>query len=204
VNAHYSTFGLEIAAEQRIPVVQTIHNSYVWLTPDVIENYQRLDHFTRKYIAVSGNAAKYSDVKLGLDPKLTTVIPNGIDIEELRTASDENTYKNARSRIRRYYRLSNNDFLFLCTSAFFAHKGQLQIVEALSSLVISYPRLKVLSLGEVVDLSYYEKVRQRVQDMTLDKMIMLFSQVFKTTQVISNEQQMPFCSPRSGRDGALH
>jgi len=171
VNAHYSTFGLEIAAEQGIPVVQTIHNCYVWFTPDTIENWRKLEKFTKHYIAVSSNVAKYSDVKLGLDPKRMTIISNGIDINEFAGKYDGNIRKNARFSIRSRYGVSNDDFLFLCTSAFFAHKGQLQIVEALSSLLASFQKIKVMFLGEAVDLSYYEKVRKRVKDLGLENQV---------------------------------
>ncbi|EFC43227.1 predicted protein [Naegleria gruberi] len=87
VNAHYSTFGLEIAKELNIPIVQTLHNQYMWLLEDkhkkLLEKFYKADHYTSMYTSVSSDVAIFSDMNLGLDINKMVVISNGISDSQL-------------------------------------------------------------------------------------------------------------------------
>lgn len=163
VNAHYSTFGLDIACELGIPVVQTIHNSYAWFDPEQVQHYRQLDSLTSRYICVSKSVAKYSDIRLGLSVNRLFVVPNGLDVKELA----KHDYKEQREEIRRELGVQATDFLFLCTSAFFAHKMQHQIVRALSNMMTQCPNVKVAFLGAANDEKYYELTKQTVEGLGL-------------------------------------
>jgi glycosyltransferase involved in cell wall biosynthesis len=163
VNAHYSTFGLDIACELGIPIVQTIHNSYAWFDPEQVQLYRKLDSLTSRYICVSKSVAKYSEARLGLSVSRLFVVPNGLDIKELA----EHDYKEKQGEIRRELGVQETDFLFLCTSNFFAHKMQHLIVRALSNMIKQCPNVKVAFLGSASDEKYYKLTKQTVEGLGL-------------------------------------
>jgi glycosyltransferase involved in cell wall biosynthesis len=160
INSHGICFGAKLGAKHGIPFIQTIHNTYVWLSPSKINEYREMEKYTAAYVCVSRNVAKYSDLKLKLDPGLMRIVPNGIDIKRFNFSVAKIQF--LREQLRGRFNLNREDFVFLCTSAFYRHKGQLEAIEALHYALRLYPRLKMLFVGANADPTYYEEVLQTV------------------------------------------
>ncbi len=164
VSAHYSLFGAAVAAELGVPFVQTIHNTYVWLSPKQIDQHQDNDLHTTAYICVSNNAAFYSDVRLGLPPGKMLVVPNGIDPARLDAADTEGV----RDTLRQELRLAADDFVFLNTASLHPIKAQRFIVRALAQMRSACPQAKVVFLGRTIYPGYHAEVRREIGKAGLD------------------------------------
>jgi glycosyltransferase involved in cell wall biosynthesis/2-polyprenyl-3-methyl-5-hydroxy-6-metoxy-1,4-benzoquinol methylase len=158
VNAHYSLFGAALARERCTPFVQTIHNSYVWLSPDQTAAYQTSAPHTTAYVCVSSNVAFYSDVRMGLPPEKMVVIPNGVDagrFEPRRAPAREDG-------LREKLGLAPDDFVFLNVASVHAPKAQLTTVRALAAVAGHCPGARAVFLGPTLDPAYLARVKQEV------------------------------------------
>jgi O-antigen biosynthesis protein len=171
VNAHYSLFGAEVAAEEKVPFVQTIHNTYVVLSPQGIADYRAGDAFTSAYVCVSQTVAQYSDVKLGLPASKMLVVPNGIDLAPLQAAAAEN----ARQALRQELSLADADFVFLNVGSIQAMKCQAALVRAFAGVVGAIPEAKLILVGDSCawDPSYLHRVKRTVAEHGLEKAVLL-------------------------------
>lgn len=160
VNATYSLFGADVAADLRIPFVQTIQNTYVWLSEAEIERHRRADVFTTCYAAVSHTAAQYADLKVGLPAAKTVVIPNAVDVERL-VAVDKAA---ERARLRREFGFADDDFVFLNVASVHPPKAQRELVRALAQVVRANARAKLVLLGGAMDERYLAGVRREIDD----------------------------------------
>jgi glycosyltransferase involved in cell wall biosynthesis len=160
VNAHYSLFGASIAAKRGVPFVQTIHNTYVVLSPEEIAAQQANDPFTSAYACVSQMAAHYSDVKLGLPASKMVVVPNGIDLARLDAAAGPDT----RQTLRRELGLSADDFVLLNVASLQHTKCQATLVNAFAEVVGKFPAAKLLLVGSDCpwDPAYAAKVKEAI------------------------------------------
>lgn len=163
VDAHHSVFGAAIAADATIPFVQTIHNAYVWLGGAEIDAYRDADPHTAAYACVSGNAARYSDLRLDLDVERMVVMPNGVELRGL----PEGAAREARESIRRELGVGRDDFLFLNVASLYPPKAQHIAVQALDRARRADPRIKVAFLGRDMDPDYAAAVRRAVAEQGL-------------------------------------
>lgn len=161
VNAHYSLFGAEIAAESGIPFVQTIHNSYAWFSDEEIARYRAADEFTTGYVCVSNTVAAFADLRMGLPPRKMTAIPNGIDVDGLAAARAGMD----RSRERAALGYGPDDFVFLNTASITAAKAQRFLVEALAEALPHNPHLRIAILGRPLDPAeaYDREVQEAIE-----------------------------------------
>ncbi|MFL5328630.1 MAG: glycosyltransferase [Gemmataceae bacterium] len=159
INAHYSLFGGEIAAELGIPFVQTIHNTYAWLSARQILDHQVYDQYTAAYICVSQNVAFYSDARLSLPPRKLLVVPNGIETKRF----DRPMEKRQVARLRNELGLRDDDFVFLNVASVYPPKAQRFLVEALARIHGRRPEAKVLFLGRDLEKSYVEDIQRDIR-----------------------------------------
>ena len=167
INSHYSVFGSEAAREIEIPLVQTIHNSYVWMDGDMVNRYRASDKHTTKYVCVSLTAAKYSDAILGLDATKMVVIPNGIDTSVFSCFDP----RRERERLRRRWGFGENDSIFLNVASIHATKAQLPLVRAFAMHVEKHSRSRLVLLGSVMDEAYNQQIKEFVKRSGLEKQV---------------------------------
>ncbi|HLU39953.1 MAG TPA: glycosyltransferase [Planctomycetota bacterium] len=168
VNAHYSTYGADLAAAGGVPFVQTVHNSYVWLDDDQIEAIRRTIPLTAAFTCVSAEAARYTDVVLGVPPSKIVVLPNGI---ETRVASDHPPRD--RSAARSALGLTPTDFVFVQPASIYPPKGQRVAVHALAALRETHPHAKVLFAGRALDPDYHALLRAEIASLGLQERALL-------------------------------
>ncbi|MEN6450149.1 MAG: glycosyltransferase, partial [Thermoguttaceae bacterium] len=155
VNAHYSLFGAAIAAERGVPFIQTIHNMYFVLPPEMAAAYRAADAFTAAYVCVSQAAARCSDGILGLPVSKMVVVPNGVDIERL----DAARHAGARRSLRRELGFSDDDFVFLNVSSLQPNKCQPMLAYGFAEVLRERPESKLVLVGRAIAPGYLERVR---------------------------------------------
>jgi O-antigen biosynthesis protein len=171
VNAHYSLYGARIAAELRIPFVQTIHNTYIVLSPAEVAAYQANDRFTSAYVCVSQMAAHYSNVRLGLPVSKMIVVSNGINLAKLDAASGHAS----RQSLREELGLSADDFVFLNVASLQRIKCQTALVNSFAGLAGEFPAAKLLLVGSTCpwDPAYREKVKETIALHGLERRVLV-------------------------------
>ena len=60
IGADYSVFGASIGQELRVPLVQVVQNTCVWLSPENLSAFRQADACTRAYVCVSTEVARIS------------------------------------------------------------------------------------------------------------------------------------------------
>lgn len=144
---HYSILGLAQAARRKIPVIQVIHNSYIWLTKQEREDFHASAQHTDIFIAVSPWAAEYSVKRLGLPPEKVHVIENGIDLQKFQRPSLADEGK----KLRKDYGFAKTDVIFLSVAAIAQQKNPLGLVRAFHAARATCPNAKLALLGPVYD-----------------------------------------------------
>lgn len=169
INAHYSLFGANFAAEKGIPFVQTIHNTYVWITAEQRAKYLANDQFTTAYTCVSNMVAHYSDVKLGLPPEKMLIFPNGIDASRF----EEEPTPEEREETRAKMGFSPNDFVFLNVGTILPTKAQIELVHAFERVVERHSNAKLLILGRSVDAKHLAELEWHIDRLHLNRDVIL-------------------------------
>jgi glycosyltransferase involved in cell wall biosynthesis len=171
VNAHYSLFGASTAAQLGKPFLQTIHNTYVWLSAQQIAEHRAAAADTTGYLCVSNAVAAYSDVRLGLPPDKMAVVSNGIDtqaIDAARSSLDRGVERVALG-------FAPEDFVFLCTASLGEVKAQLFLVRALAVALARNPRVRLALLGQAQEsadeTSYARLVRREIDRLGISRAI---------------------------------
>jgi len=167
---HYSIFGLETYNEYAVKTIYTIHNNYIWLAKDEVEERKISYKFVDSFIAVSSEVREYFIKKFGIDPKRVKVIPNGVEPELLDNFSKEK---------REDYQLDKKDFVLINVSSFIANKFHPLMVVAMSKLVKKYPRLKLVLVGNILDQNYFDQVVAMIKKYDLEKNVFIINYVPK-------------------------
>ena len=169
VNAHYSLFGASLACGLGIPFVQTVHNTYVWLTPQQCAAHKANDRFTSAYLCVSSAVARYSEAKLGLASAKIMVVPNGIDLARARP-SHRGKY---RAALRERFGFAADDVLFLNAATIQPPKAQIALVLAFAQVISQHPKSRLLLAGRVVDSAYEARLRKVIRQTDLQSAVVL-------------------------------
>jgi glycosyltransferase involved in cell wall biosynthesis len=169
INAHYSLYGANIAAEKSIPFIQTIHNTYVWITPELRAKYLSNDQFTTAYTCVSNMVAYYSDVKLGLPPEKMLICPNGIDASRF----EECPAPREREETRAAMGFGPNDFVFLNVGTIQPTKAQIELVHAFERVIERHSDAKLMILGRSVDPKHLAELEWHIDRLHLNRDVVL-------------------------------
>jgi glycosyltransferase involved in cell wall biosynthesis len=171
ISAHYSTYGCAIAAEEGIPLVQVIHNSYVWLGRRQIAEFRAADHLTTAYVAVSPEVACYSDLALELSVDKMVVIPNGVESETIQAAR-----LGIPGFLRQELGIEPDDFVYLNVASIHPAKAQLHLVRAMKDVADREGRARLVLAGPVVDPEYAQRVQADVGSLELESHVIFTGQ----------------------------
>ena len=94
----------------------------------------------RRFVANSKDVAQ-SLIDSGIATKRISIVNEGVEIPLLRTAEQWN-------EARKHWGVQENDFLFGCVSVFVPEKGQRHLIEALASVRVGHPEVKLLLAGD--------------------------------------------------------
>jgi glycosyltransferase involved in cell wall biosynthesis len=154
VSLHYSTFGAREYAEAGVPMVYTVHNTYVWADAGFARERAEAYAQVARFIAVSEPAASFFAARLGIDPARIQVVPNGLDPELLGTE---------RRLERSAFGLAAGDVVFLNAASFNWNKFHVLMVAALERVLRRYPNAKLVLVGNTHDRACREEVEAQVQ-----------------------------------------
>lgn len=153
VNSHW--VGLEFlqaAVAAGVPVVETIHNMYVWLEESGWRNEQQRSHTFSRAIAVSEMAKKYyAHWNRSFPAERIEVIPNGVDPARLHFVE--------RGTARHQLGFADDDFIFLSLASYDGRKNQLGLLAAFGEAAQHARKAHLVCAGGVADAEYNAKVR---------------------------------------------
>lgn len=148
LNAHW--FSLEYMAQANelgIPILETIHNTYAFLTPEMWQTEIQRSRYFNRVIAVSQLARQYyTHWSSVIDRRAITVVPNGIDTQRLAVTD----YTTARHQLG----FTKDEFFFVVLASYAVRKNQLGLVTAFDQVAQRYPQARLICAGNVVDTSY--------------------------------------------------
>lgn len=166
VNTHYVCKGIEVFKENEIPVIEVIHNTYVYLHKnDIVRERQRC-MFVDHYIAVSDEAKRIFLKKIPeVGENQLTVIENAYS-----------TIKESlicREKTRKTLGISENALVFIVVGSICARKNQLGILRAWSIFTRLWEKESLLVfVGEVTEPTYMKKIRWLCADRNLEESVM--------------------------------
>lgn len=154
-NLHYSVFGAAEYARAGVPIVYTIHNTYVWaderFARERAEAYARVERF----LAVSEPAGRFFAARLGVDPARIEFAPNGLDPELL---ADEVPCTRASLGF------GDEDVVFVNAASFNWNKFHVLMIAAMERLVRTHPRARLVLAGNVPDPAVRALVERQVRE----------------------------------------
>lgn len=162
LNAHYSTFGADLAAAQGVPFVQTVHNTYVWLDAAQTAAIRRSVPATTAFACVSAEAARYTDVVLGVPPNKLIVLTNGIEPSAASAGAGID-----RNAVRAELGWLPSDFVFLQVASIYPPKAQRIALHALNAVRLRHPQAKVAFAGRALEEVYHALVARETQSLGL-------------------------------------
>lgn len=174
VNTHSVSDFTDIINKQKIPVIEVIHNMYVYLTPGRIAMERNKIHDICCYIAVSDCVRDIFIQKMyrgSLEQKHRHVVPICVIGNTGRRLSK---LQKDRKQIRQQFRIASDAFVFLMAGSIDPRKNQIGAVRALSILTscISRPVALVLA-GAVTDVEYEWKLRSVISERGLNDWVMM-------------------------------
>ncbi len=113
---------------------------------------------------------KERDLLKGKYPKKKVVyIPNGVDIEKFSSGNG--------AKFRKKHLISNNDKILLCVSGFYSQKNQLLLVDAFKKVIQDNPDIKLVMIGVIYDMQYYEEIQKKISYNNLDDSVILLANI---------------------------
>jgi glycosyltransferase involved in cell wall biosynthesis len=168
IAAHYSTYGAEIAFGAAVPFVQVMHNSYVWLSNELVEAFRDADRFTSAYVCVSPEVAYYSDCALGLSVEKMVIIPNGVDLHSV-SASPAMSSINLRKELK----VDPEDLVYLSVGSIHGAKAQISLVKAMKTVARANDRAKLVLVGSAVDPDYEARLKAQIGRLGLESVVIM-------------------------------
>ena len=141
VHNHFNWTGLLLGRTINVPRVETIHNTYHFLTPGQRIGYGLLSVFASRIIAVSDYVREFTLKYFPLVPaEKITVVHNGIDLTPHQTTNREES--------RHSLGLGSGEFVIGFIGRLEEQKGVRYLLEAVKVLNASFPRLKIIVAGD--------------------------------------------------------
>jgi glycosyltransferase involved in cell wall biosynthesis len=158
VMSHYSIAGAALCREAGIPLVQVIHNVYLWLHGAELAAMKASAAHTAMFVAASDFARDFSVRRLGVPADRCTVIPYGIDVRRFR----ECDVAGERQRLRAGLGIAPDDFVFLNVGAMNHQKNHLSQLRAFQACAAACPRARLAIVGPIYEHELLRECRSFV------------------------------------------
>lgn len=161
VNTHYVLEHLDVFGELGIPVVEVIHNMYVFLNDMGVDIEKRKAPHINHYIAVSQKAKEVFCYKFPeISEAKITVIGNAFE--------GRNEVSRSRVEVRASLGIPQDAFVYIVVGSIDARKNQIGILRAwnIFKRITDEPAILVI-VGGGTDYEYEYKVQQLLQDRSL-------------------------------------
>ncbi len=163
VHNHFNWIGLLIGRSIHVPCVETIHNTYHFLTTGQRIGYSLLSVFASKIIAVSDYVREFTLKYFPLIPsRKITVIHNSIDVARLQTHKPEES--------RRSLGIAPDEFVIGFIGRLEEQKGVPFLLDAIKKLNSSFVHLKIIIAG---DGTLRKSLEEHARAASLDNIVFL-------------------------------
>lgn len=158
INSHYASLpALQAAAILRKPIVETIHNTYVWLSKEQWQIEAQRSRFFEKGLAVSSLVKRYYHAH---NPELSAdrvmVVGNAIDPDRIAPID----LRLARAALG----ISDDATVFLCLGRYCSQKNQLGIIHAFAQVAARDSSAFLLCMGNAPkeEQAYFQQLESLV------------------------------------------
>ncbi|GAB3526259.1 hypothetical protein GCM10027443_01260 [Pontibacter brevis] len=165
---HYSIHGAETCFQMNIPLIQVIHNTYMWFSHEQAEEYIKAANSTTAFICVSEFVKDYSISRLGIQAEKCFVIPNGINTSFFKKMDVEHE----REALRKKHQFSTSDFVFLSVGSITHQKNHLSAVKSFHQAFKNNPNIKLIILGKVYEQQLWSNIQKYISRNRLESNIM--------------------------------
>lgn len=173
VISHYSMSGAAVCTEVGIPLVQVIHNTYMWLDAGQREQLEQTIPHTTLFVAVSEYVRDYSMRRLGLPPEKCRVIANGIDVARYRPSGEAAGNRSDRSRLRQQWGIADDAFVFLSVGSVNHQKNHLSLIKAFALCARDCPKAHLIVIGPLHEAELVHKCRAHIEQQGLEHRVTL-------------------------------
>jgi len=167
VMSHYSPRGAALCAAAGVPVLQIVHNTYMWLDDAQRSELLESAKHTTLFAAVSEYARDYSLRRLGLPAERCRVVANGIEVERYRGADR----RGDREQLRRRLGVSDDAFVFLSVGSINHQKNHLSLVRAFVAIAERCPNAHLVVIGPPHEPELVHRCRALVQRHGLERRV---------------------------------
>jgi glycosyltransferase involved in cell wall biosynthesis len=156
---NHSYFGLDLLREQAVPVIEIVHNYYVW-HQDHPQAYREWTTSVDRFAAVSSGVAEYHAKAFGLSREAITVINNPINREGLLRPEPE---------VLRRLRLKalRTQLTFVNVAQFYPAKAHALLLTAFSEVHACHPQAKLVLIGQAMDGDVTRRVHEIIERLSL-------------------------------------
>lgn len=169
INHHHGNFGLEIAKREfGVRIISYIHNTYCWFGDLETTEFRKNSIYVDKFIAVSKNAAAYTNRHFQVPFRKIQVVPNGIDVKRHKSYLQREL-----SFSRTDLDFSEDDFIMLNVASFHEIKGHKLMFQVMAGLQKEFPQIKLLCVGNVFNEKYYREIKALHAELGLEQTVKL-------------------------------
>ena len=168
INTHYTKKFLDIVHSLNIPIIEVIHNMYVFLNEKDWERQRKNEKYFTKMIAVSELVKDIYVKKHGdINPEKITVIGNSANVKRV--------VNNSRKIMREKLGIPDDAIVFINVSSIDGRKNQLGLISAFEEV---YNRgnnnIYLICVGNILSEFYYHAILQlQQQSMAKDNIFIL-------------------------------
>ncbi len=157
--AHYSWKGFRSISAMNIPIIQVVHNVYIWFNEQERQEFQASANFTDIFVCVSDYSKDYTVSRLGISQGKCLTIPNGVDINKFKREIPTKKL----SKLLKKLKLKGTDFVFLNVGAINHQKNQISLLRAFQKIAARCPNAKLVLLGPIYEYCLYEELNDYIQ-----------------------------------------
>lgn len=182
INTHYVQSFMKEISELGIPVVEVIHNMYVFLTEKQLRAEREKAKYISEYIAVSQKAKEVYQTKIpaAYGKKITVIGNCGKTL-----AGEKDDPENNRIEIRRKYNIPPNAFVLACIGSVDARKNQVGILRAWDIVKrLGVPEACLVFAGKSTDAVYEKKAREVIEQRKLEDSVKILGQCNEISQLL--------------------
>jgi GT2 family glycosyltransferase/glycosyltransferase involved in cell wall biosynthesis/SAM-dependent methyltransferase len=153
INTHLADIEvLAVAEDLGIPIVETIHSSYIWLDRGAWLMERQRSSFFSQAIATSQTTLKYyAKHNPAFRPDWISIVPTGIETQNIEIIDK----KTARKKLE----LPEKDFIFINVASYDGVKNQLGLLTAFEQVHGKNPDTRLLCVGNIANPEYHQKVQ---------------------------------------------
>jgi len=147
-----------------IPHVHTTHNSYLVMRPTLTNKlkhilevivFKKANHI----IAQTDTVRQQLTSKFNVSPARITVIPNGVELEDITEFISNNPDQGSPSKV------------VLCPARICPRNNQLSLMKAIPTVLKAHPEVKFVFAGPVENKAYFDTLRKFAADENLSRIV---------------------------------